>query len=205
MAQQYSRDILPPELDNIDQFLENRDAVIKEIRKTKGDRDGDAYKRASAFYTSLDGIAWKLINLAHFEVLRRNFEHRQPLLFALALGALIGLGTFAVFGGGKTDVASRPDGKGATRLLLTPGSGWTEVANALTVACGDAPLPAQIKAGESQSGWVELQLLGPPACAGVELSLPTRVVAEPSVSRSTPTSLQASPPTNSNSPHPSKP
>ena len=84
-------DILPPEFPTVDEFLQVREQAIAEIRATKHDLSSDDYRKASDFFASLEPPVSRLVNLAHFEVLRRNLKRAEwPLFFFLRLVPLSG-------------------------------------------------------------------------------------------------------------------
>ncbi len=146
---------------------------IAVIRATANDpQRNDTYKQASAFYASIESAVARLVNLAHFEVLRSNIARRRWWVFALAIGALLGLGAFAVLvGTSKSPAAAASD----TILLFDPGTQWSGVAKALTANCGTAPIKVQL-VGAPQPGWITLRLLGPEPCAGALLTVPSSVI-----------------------------
>jgi hypothetical protein len=112
--------------------------------------------------------------------MRGNLKRKEFPLFFLAIGALVGVGTYAVLvGSAKSDSVGR-EGTGAI-LQLVPGNEWINVARAFTDACGDmAPLKAQLIA-EPEPGWIVVRVLTPEACAGITLSIPSHLIVVPSV------------------------
>ena len=69
--------------------------------------DDPEYKDASQFLDKLRPVLLELSSRVHFEVIRANLRSSAPWLFGLAMGAVIGLGAFAVMAGGaKKDVES---------------------------------------------------------------------------------------------------
>jgi hypothetical protein len=170
---QRADDILPPEFASLDAFLGLRREAIAVIRTTANDpQRHDAYKQASAFYASIEPAVARLVNLAHFEVLRSTIARRRWWVFILAIGALLGLGAFAVLvGTGKSPAAAASD----TILLFDPGNQWSGLAKALTANCGTAPLKVQL-VGAPQPGWITVRLLSPEPCAGALLTVPSSVM-----------------------------
>ena len=76
-----------------------REQAIRKISETKDTPLSEDYRNASDFFASLEPPVSRLVNLAQFELLRRNFKRAELPLFFFAIGALVGLGMFAVFTG----------------------------------------------------------------------------------------------------------
>jgi hypothetical protein len=171
----HSEDILPPELVSVDQLLQLRRQARQTARSLAGTPTSPQYLDARRFLTEIEPPMVRLTNLAHFEVLRNRMQAAEPTLFRLAIGALVGLGVFAVFAGSKDD-KSTADAQGPT-VVLYPGKNWSDIAGALAQACGSNATPkAQLLAG-SDPQWARIRLLAPEACAGVIVPLPTPAVA----------------------------
>jgi hypothetical protein len=181
-------DILPAEIRSIDEMLTLRQAATEQARQYSSSSQSSQYTSASDFLTDIVDSLSRLTNLAHFEILRANLNAAVPKLFILAIGALIGLGVFAVFSGnGKTgkdntpDVGNKPVActpasceDGPTVPLVT-GAGWSAIGTQYAAVCGEAPIKVQLL-GNSQSGWIRVRLLAPEACAGIVLPLPIGTV-----------------------------
>lgn len=104
---EHAADVLPAEAHNIDDLLLVRDQKIAICRRLRGDPDDPQYKDASQFLDKLRPVLLELSSRVHFEVIRANLRSSAPWLFGLAMGAVIGLGAFAVLAGGaKKDVES---------------------------------------------------------------------------------------------------
>jgi hypothetical protein len=170
-------DILPPEFATLDEFLLMRRQAIAKIAESKQDPTNDDYKRASEFFASLEPSVSRLVNLAHFEVLRRNLKRAGKPLFLFAIGTLVGLGVFAVFtGSGKKREVDA--GMARTTLQLVSGKRLSDLGKEFADACGgDAvPLEAQL-IGEPRPGWMAFRLVTPDTCSGLLISVPAHVIA----------------------------
>ena len=92
-------ELLPPEITDIETFVARRNEAVLKIRNNAAKPDSDAYKEGRAFLDDIQESMANLTYFAHYEKLRGNLHRAEPTLFALALGAILGLGTFAVFTG----------------------------------------------------------------------------------------------------------
>jgi hypothetical protein len=110
----HAADILPPEFAGVDAMLALRQQAIEDIRRNADQPQSQDYQRAAKFFASLEPSVARLVDLAHFELLRHNLQRSAGPLFALAVGALVGLGLFAVFAGAAKKAAP------ATSALATP-------------------------------------------------------------------------------------
>lgn len=170
----HSEDILPPELTSVDQMLQLRRQARETARSLAGTPKAADYLDARRFLTEIEPAMVRLTNLAHFEMLRNRMRAAEPTLFVLAIGALLGLGAFAVFAGSKDD-KSTADAQGPT-VVLYPGKDWSDIAGALAKACGPNATPkAQLLDG-SDPQWARVRLLSPEGCAGVIVPLPAAAV-----------------------------
>jgi hypothetical protein len=163
----FDKDILSPNIQNIDALFRLRDEAIKGIIA----HDKDAAEK----YKQLTPEIARVTNLAAFLSLRRSLERSRLPLFGLALVTLLGLGLFAVCIGDKSDRLGALDQ--ASVAQIDPGTNWSKIAGALSSACGDEPLRANLLAAKPFTDWVELRFLGPGRCEGVEISLPARLAA----------------------------
>ncbi|HEY4942693.1 MAG TPA: hypothetical protein VII56_14790 [Rhizomicrobium sp.] len=101
-------DILSPVFKDLDNFLRLRREAMADIRRDcKTDAEAADQAEALEFFPKIAGQTVRILSLAHFEVLRDDLTRREPLLFALAVGAIVGIGAFAVITGqhgkGKAD------------------------------------------------------------------------------------------------------
>lgn len=169
---QHAIDLLPPEIESIDELITLRRNAITEIRNSKNDPQGEKYKSASKFYQSIDQSLLRITSFAHFIVLCRRLERKLPILFVLAIGAFIGLALFATFAT-SADKDTRP----RERLLaqFDPGKGWIEIAKALSNACGDTPTAVSIEMAGSPK-WLKVLLQEPSNCGGLEITLPADLI-----------------------------
>ena len=172
----HATDILPPELPTVDHLLKLRLMAMERVRQFADRPDSKEFGEANRFLAEITAPLSRLTNLAHFEVMRGRLKDREPVLFLLAVGALVGLGIFAVFTGSMKDAKSDVDKEGVT-IQFRPGVNWSVVGNAFAVACGDkAVVKAQVMA-DSQPGWVRVRLLVPEACSGIVIPMPAAAVA----------------------------
>ncbi len=171
----HADDILSPVFKNLDDFIALRKQAMDFLRRDiKTEQDQRDYDDALEFFPKIAESSLRLVSLAHLEVLRSNFKRSEPLLFALTVGAIIGIGAFAVLTGSGKSAAREPTASGI--LAFSPGHDWSGMGHAFVQTCGYA---ATIKAeliDQPQPGWVELRLLSPEACAGVRLEVPARLV-----------------------------
>lgn len=96
-------EILPPEIADIETFVARRDMAVQQIRRGVNDPNSSEYQLGSTFLDDIQGTLASLTYLAHYEKLRENLHRAEPTLFVLALGAICGLGVFAVFTGTAKD------------------------------------------------------------------------------------------------------
>lgn len=177
MLNRHAADFLPVEYPTLREFLEARDGAAGTLRNRNA--SDQAYGEAKQLFDVAEIVKLRLMQWAQFEDMRTRLKAKGGLLLGLSVGAVLGIGVLAVMAGTAKSLSSDRASKGPI-LQLSPGKSWSDVAQALTDACGDAgPLKAQLL-GQPQSGWVELRLLAPPSCAGINLSLPTKVIAAPS-------------------------
>jgi hypothetical protein len=149
---QYSADILPPEFETLDEFLSYRRTAIAKLRALKHNQEGLEFRQWSRSFASIDPAVWRLVNLAHFEVLRRAVKRRELPLLVLAIGVLIGLAVFAVFTGSGKE-AKRANERPGIPLEFVPGKARSDVGRASVGVSSEAvPLPAQLIGEPSQSG-----------------------------------------------------
>lgn len=95
LINEHAGDILPPETPDVRSFLAARVGAINEIRTTAATPYDPAYTRAVARFLSIDTTSRNLTNFVHYELLRRSLVVKARSLFALAIGAAVGLGLFA--------------------------------------------------------------------------------------------------------------
>jgi len=93
----YATDILPPGYDDIAGFLELRREAIEQATLNLRVPGSPAYARAVGFLEAITDPLSRLTNLAHFEKMRKALDRSIPKLWWLAVGAVLGLGVFAVF------------------------------------------------------------------------------------------------------------
>jgi len=176
-----AKDLLSPELVDVDAFLSLRDKVIKELRAHSNNPTSQQYRDASAYFAKLEVEANRLVNFAHFESLRLRFAAKRRRLFVLAIGAIVGLGVFAAFSDGQKNL-SAADRSDAIAAKIMPGPGWTDVGRAFEASCGSGPLSGfLVHSASTRPGWITLKLSAPAPCAGLEIVLPGQVVAVPAV------------------------
>jgi|SRR6202522_2566861 hypothetical protein len=182
-------DILPAEIRSVDDMLKLRLEATEQARQYASAPQSASYQSASGFLASIVDPLSRLTSLAHFEILRADLNAAVPKLFVLAMGAVVGLGVFAVYSGNsKVEKQAKPavsDNVTSCKLdsceegpivELATGTGWSNVGSQFAAICGDkAPIKVQLL-GTSQSGWVKVRLLSPDSCAGVVLPLPTATV-----------------------------
>jgi hypothetical protein len=197
----HSIDIVPPEIKSVDKFLELRHEAIDQVRRYANAPDSNGYREASRFIADAEVAMARLTSLAQLELLRTNLRAAVPKLFLLALGALVGLGVFAVFAGaaksGKdtssaccqsNTAGQAPANAGkkpaqaseSATLRLDTGVNWTNIGNQLAKACGETINIEIIPA--AQTGWVNARILSPKQCSGVVLPLPADLII-PTVSK----------------------
>src|SRR5207253_1275142 len=102
------------------------------------------------------------------------FKSRMIPMFVLAIFAFAGLGAFAGLSTREKEITS-----GTTSVQFDPGDGWNAVAKAFADACGKGGLVKSEVVGAPQRGWIQLRLLSPEGCAGMQVSMPARVIAAP--------------------------
>jgi hypothetical protein len=199
---QHAIDFLPAELPSVQALLEARLNATRDAHRYQGNPNSNEYLSASGYLAQLQAPLSRLTNLAQLEFLRRDLNAKIPWLFALAVGALLGLGVFAVYsappkdasakrqdacccvttgdktpGGGKAGDAA-PCGTPPVGAIvpLNPLKDWSRLATVFAVTCGDkVPIEAEILAS-GQPGWVNVRLLEPEKCKGVVLPLPVESV-----------------------------
>jgi hypothetical protein len=93
----HSTDILPPGYDDIAAFLRLRREALEQAKLHLRVPGSLAYEQAAGFLEALTEPLGRLANLAQFEKMRKAFDESMPTLWWLALGAILGLGVFAVF------------------------------------------------------------------------------------------------------------
>jgi hypothetical protein len=172
--QDHAIDILPPEFGTLDEFLALRRQAIEDIRDNRDNPDFAQYKAAVEFFTSAQDATDRIVNLAHLEILRRDFRRDAWILISCAVVAVVGLGAFSVLTATSKGEAAHGDG---AIIAFSPGNAWGDLAGAFAAACGaSGPFMAQITGGP-RDNWVTLRLLSPQACAGQTLSVPAQLVA----------------------------
>lgn len=171
----HADDVLSPTFKSLDQFLKLREEAIADIRNDCDSAQAKEKREAATkFFEDIADDTSRLVNLAHFEVLRANLVRSEALLFVMAVGAILGIGTFGVLAG--TGKAPAPTASTMGRFDLSAGSDWSGIARAFAATCGN---PAAIKAeveNQPQLAWVRVRLLSPDKCAGMELDLPGKFV-----------------------------
>ncbi len=171
--QQHAVDVLPPEFSTVDSFLTERESAIR-VALAKGNSPEDPeYVRARDFLLKSAAPFSRLTSLAHLQSLRSRFAAAKPMLFALAIFALAGLGVFAVFAG-DSDAAT--EGAGELAVELDVGTDWSNVAAAFAAACGEAATHSARLVRQADRNWVSVRLTSPDKCDGVVVSLPAAVV-----------------------------
>lgn len=174
--QGHAIDILPPQFGTLDEFMAQRREAIDDIRNNRDNPDSPEYKEAVKFFTSAQNATDRIVNLAHLEILRRNFRRDAWILILCTVVAVAGMGAFSVLTATSKGAAEHGDG---AIIAFSPGNAWGDLASAFTAVCGGSgPFKAQI-AGGPRDNWVTLRLLSPEACAGQTLSVPAQLVAAP--------------------------
>lgn len=175
----HAPDILPPQLGSVEEVLRDRALAMKQARDLADHPESKEFQSADRFLAALTVPLSRLTNLAHFEVLRGNLKAAEPKLFFLAIGALIGLGAFAVFTGTLKERKLEADSDAT--IQLQPGTNWSRVGIAFASVCGDKELKAQLLR-TPQPGWVKVRLLAPEECAGIVVSMPAKIIVPHQVS-----------------------
>ena len=170
----HAGDVLPAEFENVGRLLDLRATAIKTVRAYVNNLNAPEYIAANQFLSNITSPLSRLTNLAHFEVMRSNLKDSEPILFLLAIGALVGLGAFAVLTGSYKD--SNGENADASIITFIPGKQWENVGAALGKICGDTgPSKVQLLSAPDPS-WVRIRLLSPENCAGVILTLPASFI-----------------------------
>jgi hypothetical protein len=183
----HGADFLPAEILNIEDFLQKRDQAILQARQYSATPQSAQYQQASNFLAAIVQPLSRLTNLAQLEKLRRDLKRAEPLLFALAFGALIGLGFFAVFSPAPKDNKENPCESKCKKpdpappvahglpMNLVPGTKWSYLAASLAQACKDDPIEAEVLPTQPHVGWFNIRLTAKD-CAGIVFPVPASQV-----------------------------
>jgi hypothetical protein len=93
--EQHAADLLPPECQKLDDLLRLRNNARETLQRTAREAENQERARAKQFMDESDPVVDRLLNLAHYEKLRRELLAAGKILFALAIGAVVCLGAFA--------------------------------------------------------------------------------------------------------------
>jgi hypothetical protein len=104
----HSRDILPPGYDDVAEFLELRRQALDQAKLNLRVRGSLGYLQAVDFLEAITEPLSRLANLAQFEKMRKAFDESLPTLWWLALGAILGLGVFALFAAAPAPARATP-------------------------------------------------------------------------------------------------
>jgi len=173
----YANDILPPEFSTVESFIKERADAIDQIRKYLKIPSSKEYQDAHTFLVNIDPPLGRLVNLAQFELMRTQFAKTIPLLFALALGALAGLGTFAVTVGSAKDAATKVAGTGGPIVAIPLSRDAVSIGASYASLCADATTVRAEIIGQPRANWITVRITEPTACAGTVLSMPAAVRA----------------------------
>jgi hypothetical protein len=173
----YANDILPPEFSTVESFIKERADAIDQIRKYLKTPSSKEYQGAHTFLLSIDPPLSRLVNLAQFELMRTQFAKTIPVLFALALGALAGLGAFAVTVGSAKDAATKAAGTGGPIVSISLTRNAASIGASYAALCaGGGDVSAEI-VGQPRANWLTVRITQPTDCAGTILSFPVAVVS----------------------------
>jgi hypothetical protein len=192
-------DFLPAEFPTVGAMLEARLNWTRDAYRFKDDQASRQYIEANKSLGELEPHLYRLTTLAQLESMRRDFNARIPWLFGLALGALLGLGVFAVYStpAKATSVSkpcncccettdtprkggdARPSPPVGALVTFDPGEKWRNVADVYTSRCTNKDKSRLIKAqilAPGQPDWVNIRLLEPKECEGIVVPVPAKTV-----------------------------
>jgi hypothetical protein len=167
----YASDILPPEYPDVQDFVARRTAAIAKLRELPTRSDDPKRLDAQQYLQAIDEPLTLLVSLAHFEYMRLRFNCMLPFLAVFAVGALLGLGVYAVYAGTAKEGKSASISAGPMVTLAVPQSAVSS-SPGYAQACGSAsPLKAELL-GQPLHEWLTLRLIEPRECAGLVFSIP---------------------------------
>jgi hypothetical protein len=171
----YAIDILPPEYPSVQVFVARRAGAIKRLRELAANPDDPEYVNIQEYLQAIDEPLRLLVSLAHFEHMRLQFNRKLPFLSLFALGALAGLGVYAVYAGAAKDTKSTGVNAGPLVSLTLPQTD-VPLSDVYAQACGTVDgVKAEI-VGQPLSDWLTLRLVEPRECAGIVFSAPAKIV-----------------------------
>jgi hypothetical protein len=110
-------ELLPPEFESIDEFVNERDTSVKLIRTHQTDPESAGYRKGAAFLDEYYDDIVKLSYFAHYELMRTSVHRAQWFLLLLGALAITGLGLFAAQIGSASDSKDPASAKSPTPLI----------------------------------------------------------------------------------------
>ena len=143
----HAADLLPPEVSSLDQLLNYRTALRKDIQATIAllseeatpARERDLAELVASI-KSLDGPLARVTSVAHFLIIKRGFNGYRWWLLGLALLAILGFGTFSAAIGPKKD----DDGKGVDKHAALGSAAETPAGTQPVIVAAPCGPPARI-------------------------------------------------------------
>ena len=164
----YEKEILPHDLESIEDFLDAYDkakkiADIKEIRR-------------------LRSVKAKIVSFASYLSLRRRTRNATRILLVVFFLVCAGIAYLTSLHGSAKQRLAVGD---SVPIEFSPGVGWADVAAALADACGSTSgavegsgFRAKGRADVPSKGWWRIEISAPETCAGVYLTVPAGATLE---------------------------